>query len=120
MPELWEEDGEMKCKIKYQIAPCHNCPEECIGIMSMCKSMKKYARYREKGFEGEIREYEIEDNGYTQDVSIVINNRRKIELCEDWYGVNEDEGCPNRYDIIDYLEIDGKVIVSDKEDEEVK
>jgi hypothetical protein len=85
--------------------------------MSVCKSTKRYAGYREKGFEGEIREYEIEDNGYTKDVSIVINNRRKIELCEDWYGVNEDEGCPNRYDIIDYLEIDGKVIVSDKEDE---
>lgn len=66
-----------------------------------------------KGYEGEIKEYEIWNEGTERWVDIKINNRRGIHLVEDTYGRDIDTGCPIGYDTIDYLEIDGKVLVGE-------
>ena len=106
----------MKCKIRYEASPCDDrwCEGKCDGCQSCCNNFAKYMVRTLKGYEGEIKEYEIwEDKGVDRWVDIKINNRRGIHLVEDLYGRNPDFECPIAFDIIDYLEIDGKVLVGE-------
>ena len=105
----------MKAEIRYWIAPCHfetQC--DCCGCSDCPDVFKKNQKPIEKGFSGEIKEYTIEEAGYETYIDIVINQKKKINLCIDMYGREPGDSFPNKYDECDYFIVNGQLLWGDK------
>ena len=102
-------DKDMKCKIKWKETPCEDrwC-KSCPNVWTNCNKYSKYCQRADKGYEGEIKEYDIWNEGTELWVDIKINTHRSIHLIADTSGRDISDGCPIGYDVIECLEIDGE------------
>ncbi len=106
----------MKCKIVWTETRCgdenaDNSRCELYKRRGMCWD----AREVQRGYEGDIQEYSIDTDSYCQNITIIVNKRRKIELCVDLYG---EECCPCVYQNVTTFEIDGKPVKGYEREEE--
>lgn len=105
----------MKAEIKYTFGACHGEDvNECDGFgCSHC--LHRFERHDiEKGFSEEIREYSIENTGDEAYIDIVVNRKKKINLCLDLYGIEPEDGYVNRFDDCEYFVVDGQVLWGEK------
>ena len=104
----------MNAEIKYTLGRCHYVKKCNAWSCSDCDDYHKWAGDIEKGFSGEIREYSIHNEGMEAYIDIVINLKKKINLCIDMYGRNEEDSYPYQYDDCEYFMVDGKVLWGEK------
>lgn len=63
------------------------------------------------GYDGDIQEYTIETSAYLQEITIVVNKRRKIQLLVDLYGPDDELTYrPCNFQDVTTFEIDGKPV----------
>ena len=112
----------MKAEIKYTLGRCHyENEDECDINCSRCCNDSKWKSEIEKGYSGEIQEYEVENEGFEAYINIVINKKKKINLCIDMYGRDpEDDSYCYKYDECEYFMVDGKTLWGKKTEVEEK